>query len=74
MARLDDSEDISKKRRLAIGATISLGLFRIASYVFLGFCIVGLINNELFFIIPFIIGTATSSISMALLLKKKSSS
>ncbi|RDU57856.1 hypothetical protein [Helicobacter sp. MIT 99-5507] len=72
---LNDDEDVSmsKKEKFFIGTRISFGIFRILSYVFLGFCIVGLINNKLFFIIPFIVGTATSSIAMAFwLLKDKS--
>ena len=72
---LNDDEDVSmsKKEKFFIGIRISFGIFRILSYVFLGFCIVGLINNKLFFIIPFIVGTATSSIAMAFwLLKDKS--
>lgn len=75
----DDSNDgdtsISKREKFFIGTRISFGLFRILSYIFLGFCIVGLINNKLFFIIPFIAGTATSSVAMSFwLLKEKSSS
>ena len=66
----DEDISISKKERFFIGTRISFGLFRILSYIFLGFCIVGLINNKLFFIIPFIIGTAISSIAMAFWLQK----
>ena len=67
----EDSKDISKKERFFIGTRISFGIFRILSYVFLGFCVVGLINNQLFFIIPFILGTATSSLAMAFWLRGK---
>ena len=67
----DKELDISKKERFFIGSRISFGFFRIFSYIILGLCVVGLVNNQLFFIIPFILGTFVSSFGLAIVLLKK---
>lgn len=67
----DEELDISKKERFFIGSRISFGFFRIFSYIILGLCVVGLVNNQLFFIIPFILGTFVSSFGLAIVLLKK---
>lgn len=68
---IDEDSDMSKKEKFFIGTRISFGLFRILSYIILGFCIIGLVNNHLFFIIPFMLGTIVSSFGLAFLLLKK---
>ncbi len=67
----DYDNHISKKEKFFIGARISFGIFRIISYIILCFCVVALINNQLFFIIPFIVGTLASSIGLAILLLRR---
>ena len=67
----DKPENLSKKERFFIGFKISFGLLRLLSYAFLGISIIALINNGAFYILPFLAGIATSSLSSAIFVAKR---
>ncbi len=62
----DSNDNLSKKERFFIGARISFGIFRLISYAFIAIGCIALINNKVFFIIPFFLGVLVASISSAL--------
>lgn len=66
----NDDFSISRKDRFFIGAKLSFGLFRIISYAFIAIAIIALINNQLFFIIPFLFGILICSFAMAFAISK----
>lgn len=67
---INDDFNISKKDRLLVGFRISFGIFRICSYAFIAIGVVSLINNKLFFIIPFLFGVCICSFAMAFAISK----
>lgn len=67
---INDDSNISKKDRLFVGFRISFGIFRLCSYAFITIGVVALINNKLFFIIPFLLGVCICSFAMAFAISK----
>lgn len=65
------SENLPKKERFFLGAKISFGLLRILSYALLGISVIALINNGVFFLIPFLAGIALSTLTSALYAARK---
>ncbi|RDU65232.1 hypothetical protein [Helicobacter sp. MIT 14-3879] len=63
--------NLPKKERFVIGFKLSIGIFRILSYTLLAFGVIALINNKIFFIIPFMLGIIISSISSIIFMYKK---
>lgn len=64
-------DNLPKKERFFLGAKISFGLLRIASYALLGISIIALINNGAFFLIPFLAGIALSTLTSAIYVARK---
>lgn len=71
-AKNDDDEisKISKKDKIFMGLKVSFGIFRILSYAFVCIGIIALINNKLFFIIPYVLGVSVCSLAMAFVISK----
>lgn len=65
-------DNLPKKERLFIGFKVSFGLLRLLSYAFIALSIIVLINNNIFFLIPFLLGIIVSTISSAFYAMKKS--
>lgn len=70
----DSSDNLPKKERFFIGFKVSFGLLRLLSYAFIALSIITLINNGAFFIIPFLLGILTSTLSTAFYAMKKAKS
>lgn len=69
----DSSDDLSlnpqqipRKERIFLGFRLSVGILRLLSYAFIVIGVIALVNNNLFFAIPFLSGVAISSVAMAL--------
>lgn len=69
----DSSDDLSlnpqqipRKERIFLGFRLSVGILRLLSYAFIVISVIALVNNNLFFAIPFLSGVAISSVAMAL--------
>lgn len=71
---IDSSDNLPKKERFFIGFKVSFGLLRLLSYAFIALSIIALINNGAFFIIPFLLGILTSTLSTAFYAMKKAKS
>ncbi|RAX54620.1 hypothetical protein CCY99_02330 [Helicobacter sp. 16-1353] len=67
-----DDFNIPKKHRFFIGFRLSFGIFRLLAYAFIAIGIISLINNKLFFIIPFLFGVLLCSFAMAFAMSRKS--
>lgn len=70
----DSSDNLPKKERFFIGFKVSFGLLRLLSYAFIALSIIALINNGAFFLIPFLLGILTSTLSTAFYAMKKAKS
>ncbi|MDE6886708.1 MAG: hypothetical protein K2P17_06700 [Helicobacteraceae bacterium] len=71
---LDDtksSDSLPKMQRFLLGSRISFSLFRILSYGFIALGVVALINNKIFFVIPFLLGVLLSSLISGFYVAKK---
>ncbi len=70
----DSSDNLPKKERFFIGFKVSFGLLRLLSYAFIALSIIALINNGAFFLIPFLLGILTSTLSTAFYAIRKAKS
>lgn len=70
----DSNDNLPKKERFFIGFKVSFGLLRLLSYAFIALSIIALINNGAFFIIPFLLGILTSTLSTAFYATRKAKS
>lgn len=71
---IDSSDNLPKKERFFIGFKVSFGLLRLLSYAFIALSIIALINNGAFFLIPFLLGILTSTLSTAFYAMRKAKS
>lgn len=67
----DDCDMLNKKDKFTLGIKISFGILRILSYTLLAFGVIALINNQLFSIIAFLLGTLFCSFAMGIAVFKK---
>lgn len=67
----DSTDKIPLKEQFFMGFRLSFTMLRIFSYAFIIIGIIALVNNNIFFIIPFLLGVAYSSVtSVAYIIKK----
>ena len=70
----DSSDNLPKKERFFIGFKVSFGLLRLLSYAFIALSIIALINNSAFFLIPYLLGILSSTLSSAFYAIRKTKS
>ena len=70
----DSSDNLPKKERFFIGFKVSFGLLRLLSYAFIALSIIALINNGAFFLIPYLLGILSSTLSTAFYAMRKTKS
>lgn len=68
----DSTDKIPLKEQFFMGFRLSFTMLRIFSYAFIIIGIIALVNNNIFFIIPFLLGVAYSSVTSVVYIIKKS--